>query len=76
MDTIRMSICCSSSALSAGFEVGENRALEFPIPAPCIRVMFHCQPVSLHFFVRRSCPVEDRHIRIAAATASSRARGL
>ena len=74
MDTISMSICCSSAALSAGFEVGKNRALEFPGPAPCIRAMFPCQPVALHFFVRRLCLVEDRQTPIAAALGSSRAR--
>ena len=65
-----------SAALLAGFEAGTIPALEFPGPAPCIRAMFPCQRVSLHFFVRRLCPVEDRCTAGPSAAASLRSRGL
>ena len=65
---------CATSL--ASFDVSKSRELEIPRPAPCVRATFPCQRVLVPFFFTQVCPVEDRHIRIAAATATSRARGL
>ena len=76
MAAISTSIFLPSAALLAGFEAGTITALEFPSPAPCIRAMFPCQPVSLHFSVRQVCPVKDRCTSVAATFAPSHSRGL
>ena len=65
-----------SAASLAGFDVGKSRELEIPMPAPLTRAIFPCQRVLALFFFTQVCPVEDRQIRIAAATGASRARGL
>ena len=53
MATISTSTWRPSPLSLTAFDTGKVRALETPGPAPCIRAIFPCQPVTLHFSVRR-----------------------
>jgi len=74
--TISKSIWRPSVAPLVG-KVGKGlmwaRSARSKSPAP--RLSFPYQQVRARFSVTQVCPVEDRQIRIAAATAPSRVRG-